>query len=511
MKMTRRTALAMAAAFAAAGRAGADPLPGGIGLGDPSPFDPEFVIRRARDLAAKSYRAPGRVPEPWLDLTYDQYRAIWFDTRNALWRETDRPTRVEFFAPGLYFPSPVEVHVVDEAGESAAPVNFVLEAFDKTDQFPDLPVTDAVGYSGLRFHGEIERPGTFQEYAVFQGASYFRAIGRGQTYGLSARGLALNTVGDRQEEFPEFRAFWIEAPAPGSDRTVMHALLDSPSVAGAYRFTIAPGDATIMDVEAVLFPRTELSHVGIAAETSMFLFDETNRNRFDDFRPAIHDSDGLMIHNGMGERLWRPLANPKTLQVSSFVDEDPQGFGLMQRTRSLGAFADLEAHYHERPSLWVTPGEGWGKGSVTLVEIPSEKEIYDNIVAYWRPREPLAAGSEHRFTYRLDWCNEPPVSRDKVRVINTRIGANFEKDGKIAAIDFEPHGLMPEDLSTVTIHASANRGKVRGGILQHNPETGGTRLGFSFFPPERRSMELRAQLLVDGKTISEVWLYRWTG
>ena len=291
---------------------------------------------------------------------------------------------------------------------------------------------------------------------------------------------------------------------------MLHALLDSPSVTGAYKFRIFPGTATEMDVEARLFPRQTLDHVGLAAGTSMFFFDETNRHRFDDFRPAVHDSDGLLIDNGMGERLWRPLANPKTLQVSSFVDADPKGFGLMQRPRAPGHYADLEAEYHRRPSLWVTPGQAWGKGAVTLVEIPSDKEVYDNIVAYWRPRTPLEPGREHRYSYRLSWCETPPIARNRLAVINTRMGSNLDGDGRIAAIDFGPHGLIPDDLSRLTIHRSANRGRTSGGIVQRNPETGGIRLGFTFMPPERGAMELRAQLLLEGKTISEVWLYRWT-
>ncbi|MEO0911879.1 MAG: glucan biosynthesis protein G [Pseudomonadota bacterium] len=507
--LSRRDALALGVAFATFGAAHADKLPDGLGLGPEEPFSPDRVVERARALAAEAYKEPPQVPPEWLDISYDQYRAIWFDTRNALWNDTDRPARLEFFAPGLYFPSPVEMHAVSEDGATASQIAFALEAFDKTDKFPDLPITDAVGYSGLRIHGEIEKPGVFQEYAVFQGASYFRAVAKGQVYGLSARGLAVNTAGSETEEFPAFRAFWIEAPAPGATEVTVHALLDSPSVAGAYRFVISPGERTVMDVEATLFPRETLEHVGIAAGTSMFLFDETNRTKFDDFRPAVHDSDGLLIENGAGERLWRPLANPGKLQVSSFVDDNPKGFGLMQRPRDLADYADLEAHYHNRPGLWVTPGEDWGKGSVTLVEIPADKEIYDNVVAYWRPREAMVAKGEYRFNYRLDWCDAAPIVMNRAPVLNTRMGAR-EGGGRIATVDFADHGAIPQDLDKVTRHISSNRGKVSKGILQRNPETGGVRLGFSFTPPENRSMELRAQLLVEGRTISEVWLYRWT-
>nr|WP_325063157.1 glucan biosynthesis protein G [Halovulum marinum] len=509
--LSRRQSLALAAAFAALpafGRANGGSEPG-ITLGAPSSFGPDHVRDRARSLAATAFRRPKQVPQAWQDLSYDQYRAIWFDTRNALWRDEGLPAQVEFFAPGLYFPTPIRVNAVDPAQRQARPVLFDLRVFDRTDQVPDLPVDETLGYSGLRLHGELEKAGVFQEYAVFQGASYFRAIGKGQTYGLSARGLALDTAAPEGEEFPEFREFWIETPEPGQQDVVVYALLDGPSTTGAYRFRIRHGETTVMDVAASLFPRRALDHVGIAPQTSMFFFDQTNRDRHADFRPAVHDSDGLLVWNGAGERLWRALANPRELQVSSFVDDSPRGFGLMQRARRFSDFADFAANYHRRPGLWVEPAEGWGPGAVTLVEIPTDKEIYDNIVAYWRPRAPLVARAEHRFAYRLHWGSAAPVAADRAHVLETRIGPSFS-GRRLAAIDFAPHPRLPDDPARVMAHASSNRGSVSAPILQRNPETGGMRLDFGFDPDADRAMELRAQLLVDGAPVSEVWLYRWT-
>ena len=264
-----------------------------------------------------------------------------------------------------------------------------------------------------------------------------------------------------------------------------------------------------MDVEATLFPRKDLTHAGLAPLTSMFLFDGTNHQRFDDFRPAVHDSDGLLMKNGQGEVLWRPLANPTRLQVSSFVDQNPMGFGLMQRARKLSDFADLEAHYHRRPSLWVEPRGDWGAGSVTLVEIPADKEIYDNIVAYWRPKDPYAAGTRVDLNYRLSWGEGPKL--DLPRVIDTASGAKiFGDPGRLIVIDFEAHPIFeaaPEDFD---IHISSPHLETSAGILERNPETGGMRLAFSFDPGEQTHVELRAQLRKDGAAASEVWLYRWT-
>ncbi|UOA26123.1 glucan biosynthesis protein G [Pseudosulfitobacter sp. DSM 107133] len=507
--MLRRELLASIAAFAAA-----TPTLGwadepGLQVGAPARFDARSLIQRAREMAAESYTPRPKIPKSWRDLTYDQYRKIWFDSRNALWEGTDAPQRVDVFPPGLYFPQAVAMFEVEDG--IARPLLFDMDVFDKTDKFPDVEIDDTLGYSGLRLRAELHKPRIFEEYAVFQGASYFRGIGAGESYGLSARGLAIKTGDPEGEEFPDFIGLWLERPTHGDDTIVVHALLDSPSVTGAYTFHITPGEVLHMHVSAHLFARTELRHIGIAPLTSMFLFDDTNRQRFDDFRPAVHDSDGLLIHNGGGEMIWRPLANPKTLQISSFVDVNPKGFGLMQRKRALEDYNDLEAHYHNRPSLWVTPGEGWGKGAVALVEIPADLEVYDNIVAYWRPAEAIPAGSEYQMTYQLDWGADPaPTSEaEPMRVINTAAGARPE-GGRVFAIDFAPNDHMPEDLDTITKVVTTSAGTVTEGILQRNPATGGLRLAFTFMPEEAKLAEFRVQLRLGDAALTELWLYRWT-
>lgn len=472
-----------------------------------SQFSHDTVISLARDLAAGDYAPRPTVPQDWLNMSYEDYQTRWFRSKDALWSDTDRSYNVDFFLPGLYFPRPIQVNAVDN--HTAQRVPFDLSLFDKTDRAPNLSIDDTLGYSGLRLRTELSQPDLKNEFCVYQGASYFRAIGLDNVYGLSARGLALNTGDPSGEEFPEFIEFWLESPAPGQRNMVVHALMDSPSVTGAYRFNITPGENCVMEVEATLFAREELSHVGLGPLTSMFLYDQTNRNRFDDFRPAVHDSDGLLIQNGHGEILWRPLANPHQLQVSSFVDENPRGFGLMQRARKFSDFADLEADYHKRPSLWVEPKGNWGKGAVTLVEIPADREIYDNIVAYWRPRTPYTAGSQVDLSYRLSWGHEPDLQLP--RVVNTAGGARvFGDPGRIMTLDFADHPLLADGPDGIDIHISSPHVETSAGVLQRNPETGGLRLAFSFDPGQRDLVELRAQLRKDGQMASEVWLYRWT-
>ncbi|KNG92923.1 glucan biosynthesis protein G [Pseudaestuariivita atlantica] len=509
--MIRREVLRLLAAVAATPAAAVGSGGGGMGprVVSEAPFSEALLNMMARKIAARPYQPRPMVPDAWQKMSYDEYKSIWFNTQKAVWSGTDAPLRVDLFHPGLYFPSPVRVAVVEDG--IARELGFDWDLFDKTDRAPDLPLDGVGGYSGLRLRTPLTGDGNFQEYAVFQGASYFRVIGKGEVYGLSARGLAIDTAGKMGEEFPDFTRFWVERPDADATMHRVHALMESPSVTGIYHFDLTPGDDAIVDVRVTLWPRRALDNLGIAPLTSMFFFDETNRTGFDDFRPAVHDSDGLTVLNGNGEALWRPLANPRELQVSSFVDTDPQGFGLGQRARGFSDFADLEALYHKRPTLWITPGEAWGKGAVTLVEIPTDKEIYDNIVAYWRPREPLAAGSEHSLSYRMTWTDDAPRVKDVARVLNTRMGRGHVFKEKItAAIDFEPHPALGEDWDDLVIHTSSNRGKVSEGILQTNPETGGPRLAFSFEPGEARSMELRAQLMRDHASVSEVWLYRWT-
>lgn len=504
--VTRRQSLALAGGLAALGLlpAGAEEV-AGMALGPAGPFDPAMVVDRARALAAAPYAPPPAVAPDWLDMTYDVYRKIWFDTRHALFRGTGGAVQAEFFVAGLYFPYKIGINAVQ--GGEARPVLFSLRDFDATDRFPDLPA-DGTGFSGFRLLGELEADDRFQEYAVFQGASYFRAIARGQIYGLSARGLAIDTAAGGPEEFPVFRDFWIEAAEPDAPTVIVHALLDSPSVAGAFRFAITRGPTTVITVNATLFPRTDIATAGIAPGTSMFLFSDINRYRFDDFREAVHDSDGLLMMNGAGETIWRPLTNPRAVEVSTFGDTGPRGFGLMQRARRPGDYNDLEAFYERRPSLWVEPSGDWGPGAVMLVEIPTDKEINDNIVAFWRPAEPLRAGREYRYDYTLHWGETAPVEGTVAPVIATRSGARIFEDGRIFTIDYAPHPALGDDPARVEARVATTAGEIAVQPLQRNPATGGMRLDVTL-RGDVPVAELRAELWRNGRPVAEVWVNRW--
>ncbi|WP_102110060.1 glucan biosynthesis protein [Oceaniglobus roseus] len=473
-----------------------------------TPFSVDWLKAEAERLAQSDFQPAPMVPEAWRKLTYDEAKLIWFRDRDAIWTDVDSALQLDLFAAGYLHQRPIQVNLVSDG--VAHTLGFDRSLFDATDQFPDPPVDETMGYSGIRLRAELNKKGIFEEFMVFQGASYFRAIANRQVYGLSARGLALRTGDAEGEEFPTFTRLYVEQPAAGADTFHMHALLDGPSTTGAYSFAIRPGSPTAVEVTATLFPRVDLDHVGLAPLTSMFLFDATNRHRFDDFRPAVHDSDGLLIWNGNNERLWRPLANPVSLQISSFVDSNLNGFGLMQRHRDPEDFADLEARYEARPSLWITPRKAWGDGVVRLVEIPADREIYDNIVAYWRPAAVLSAGQPFDFEYGMLWGDAPKGLPDLARVMNTRIGKGFDRVRTVCVVDFEDHPLLQEEPEKYAARVHDDQGVVSVGVIQRNPGTGGLRLSFSFDPAGAAALELRAQLVRNDTPVTEVWLYRWT-
>lgn len=473
------------------------------------PFDAWTVRQLARSLAEKPYAPPEpNLPEWLAEINYDQFRGIRFAPDHAVWRAEQLPFQLQFFHRGFYFRDRVDIHRVVDG--KAYPIHYSPDLF--TFEGVEKPNVNDLGFAGFRIHGPINRPDYFDEICVFLGASYFRAVAKHQVYGLSARGLSIKTGNPQGEEVPVFRAFWVEQPAPDAATIVVHALLDSESAAAGFRFTIRPGDTTVFDVEATLYPRVDIEEAGIATLTSMFFFDASDRIGVDDYRPAVHDSDGLLIWNGRGEQLWRPLANPTSLQISQFTDANPRGFGLMQRKRDFAIYQDLEARYERRPSAWVELIGDWGNGAAVLVEIPTNSEIHDNIVAFWRPRDPLRAKGEYPFTYRIHWCWDTPWPTELARIAETRIGQAWEDPStRLFVIDVAGGklGELPPEAKP-RIEAWSNVGQLRNLVAQPNPETGGWRMSFELVPEDNPSVELRAQLILDDKPLSEVWVYRWT-
>ena len=472
-------------------------------------FNFDIMQAKARELAARPYVAPPEKLPDWMQaLDYDQHRGITFARDHAWWRAENLPFQLQFFHPGWLFKSPVRINEV-VAGE-ARPIPFSPALFDYGALKPGRVPAD-LGFAGLRIHYPLVLPG--DELAVFLGASYFRAVGRGMHYGLSARGLAIDTGEAGPEEFPRFSEFWLVRPAAGGGTLTLFALLDGPSVAGAYRFELTPGDETVVGVHAALYFRRHPAVVGLAPLTSMFLHGENTGWSKDDFRPEVHDSDGLMLHTGTGERIWRPLDNPAATRVSSFSDRSPKGFGLMQRDRDLAHYEDLEANYHLRPSAWVEPLGDWGAGAVRLLEFPSPDETNDNIAACWVPAALPAIGQPLTFDYRLHWLKQPAGGAPGAQVVSTRQSAVLGKPGlRRFVLDFTglPFDGPPRDIRAIVSVGPGARQAGPAGVQALAP-LGVWRVVIELEPDGTgRPVELRCFLQEGRDSLSETWSHLWT-
>ncbi len=474
--------------------------------GRPLAFSFDSVVAIARQLASSRYTLPPERVPAWLErLDAAQYRDIEFDPRAGVWGEAPVAFRLTPLLVGFNFRTAVNVSVID--GDHVRTVAATPAMFRFPGVPPPIRPDRDLPLSGFRLQGHLSSWRRWDDFLQFQGASDFRAIARGEVFGLSARGLAIDTAEPSGEEFPAFTRFWIERPRPRARTIVVYALLESRSATGAYRFVVTPGVVTAMDVELTLFPRRVIHAVGIAPLTSMFMFDSSDRGLRDDYRPAVADSDGLAITTNVGEHVWRPLANPAKLQISSFTTEAPRGFGLVQRARRLCDFEDLQAHYELRPSAWVVPGRGFGQGAVELIEIPSARSTNDNIVAFFRPSEPLRPGHPAHFEYRLSWLADPPLPKGFGEVIATRSGARADGKRRFFAIDFAGAG---SSIAGLRVAVSASTGTVSDVQLVPNPAIRGFRATFEFGPKRRELSELRLQVTRAGRPVAETWLYRWT-
>jgi glucans biosynthesis protein len=478
-------------------------------VGDGQRFSQAALLDHARALARRPFVPPvPELPEPFTKLDYDQYVSIRAVPQAHLWTQEGRGFTIEPLHRGYAFNAPVLLFVVED--ETVRRIAFERGKFDYGRL--NVPQTLAdLGFSGFRIFGDAQQDGRTREVAIFQGASLFRSAARGQNLGIMARGLTLKLGDARGEEFPGFRAFWIERPGPLADTLVVHALLDAESTTGAYRFTLRAGEMTIIDTEMTLFPRAAVENYGIGGMQSTFYFGAHSRRTTDDVRPAVHESQGLAILNGNGEWIWRPLANPETLQISSFVDPSPRGFGLLQRERDFTAFLDEDQRFERRPSLWIEPIGDWAAGSVQLFEIPTDNEINDNVIAFWRPRQPLQPGTEATFIYRQYWTWQPPERPPLAIVTATRAGRGTGGRRRRFVVDFSGDALKdPQTIQNVRPRLSVGPGAVSSPRLATHPERRLCRVAFDLDPGTENACELRLLLEAGGKPVSETWLYRWT-
>lgn len=469
----------------------------------PAAFDFAAVEEQARKLASEPYRDVPSIGGEMKKLGYDQYRALRSKPDTATWRDTKALFRVEFFPAGFIYEKPVSIGIVDDG--NVTPVTIGNGQFDWSDTGLKEPPRE-LALAGFKVTYPLNRGDKFDEVISFLGASYYRPIGRGQTYGASARGLAIDTGTDRPEEFPTFRAFWLVKPADDATEMTVWALLDSPGATGAYAFTIRPGTRTVVDTKAVLFVRRDISVLGIAPLTSMYLAGKASPPR-DDYRPEVHDSDGLSLLTGNGERIWRPLANPGALGVSSFADTNPRGFGLMQRERRFAQYQDSGARMELRPSLWVEPQGDWGDGEVRLIEIPTPAETNDNIAAFWVSRWPAKQGSRLEYAYRLSALTDEAALSPLGRVVAMRTGAipHDDKSRRIV-VEFAGGELgMLRAEQPVQARVSLSSGKLKRSYVEAIPSERNWRLFIDFEPEGKKPVEMRATLELRGAPLTETF------
>jgi glucans biosynthesis protein len=479
------------------------------------PFTFATVERFAQDRSSKPYRNRStKLPDAIAKLTYDQYRDIHFHRTSSLWY--DRALfEIQFFHRGFNFDR--RVNISEVSGGVQRPVLYNPAMFDFGPQVPRLQLPPDLGFSGFRVHYPLNSPTYKDELIVFLGASYFRVLGRNQTYGLSARGLAIDTASASGEEFPYFTDFWLVRPEPQQRTMTIYALLDSPGVTGAYQFEVRPGTTTQVQVTAELYPRRQIAKLGIAPMTSMFLYGENQgSHRFDDFRPEVHDSDGLMTEAGTGEWLWRPLVNPRDLRVNRFMDEHPRGFGLVQRDRDFTHYQDNESRYERRPSYRIEPLGDWGKGGVELVEIPSDEEIHDNIVAYWVPDAPVQPHKPVTFSYLLSAYAGTTQWPPGGKVIATHFARLMKGTSVVAGIRRVVVDFAGGDLDSLggsqpmQAAASASGGEIDGITVERLPADGVWRVSMRMKPNGDKPVDLRCYLTLYGEAMTETWTYLWT-
>jgi glucans biosynthesis protein len=466
---------------------------------------------RAREMANGEFVKAkiDDIPEWLAKLDYDGYRRIRFRTDMALWAGDKLPFSVHFMHRGYLFRRRIPIHVVD--GTTTHELRFSPQQFDYSGKPPADPPGD-LGYAGLALRAWSEPNDRWEEFASFLGASYFRIVPLAQPWGLSARGLAIDTGTSRGEEFPEWVEFRLEKPALNATTLTLYALLDSPSTAGAFRFVITPGTPTKAQVTAAFYPRHGVEKFGVAPLTSMFMCGEMRPRPVVDWRPEVHDSDGLLVASSDGTWTWRPLNNPdRTHRITRIPLENPVGFGLLQRDRNFESYQDLESRFEQRPSYWIEPRGGWGKGAVELVEIPSNGEWNDNIVAYWVPEKPPVKGEELVVEYTLtayrDDATKPPLAR----AIATRMRPG--KDETLFVIDFKgvqvanaSDGDAPDGLRADIV---ATRGEIRKVIVQPNAPLKGARCTFEWVDSGADPVDIRVTLRRGQEAVSETLLVQW--
>lgn len=514
--LTRRQAVASMAATFLAGALprNASAQDHSLELGPSQSFSFDWLAQRAKDRATQPWKAlTSPLSETLAKINYDAYQKIVWRKDVSLWAgDAGRPP-VQLFHLGEFFREPARIFACD--GSQAREILYRRSYFDMPADHIARTLPEDVGYAGFRI---MNRKQT-SDWLAFLGAAYFRSAGEQDQYGLSARAIAIDTAMPTPEEFPRFTEFYMEPVEDDADHIVINALMEGPSVTGALRFDCARRKGVVMDVQAVFHARKDIARFGVAPLTSMFWFGQIERSQAVDWRPRIHDSEGLAVWTGAGEHIWRPLANPPRVMTSSFSDRAPRGFGLLQRHRDFADFQDDGVFYEKRPSLWVETLGDWGPGAVQLVEIPTDDEIHDNIAAYWVSDTPVKAGDTREFRYRLHWVRDEPFRPMLATVLDTFAGSGGvpgqprPKGVRRFVIDVEGKGLSGRKRGEFVVDVRASRGTFRGEPVSY-PVVGQDGVWRCIFDVEAPAavdpVDLRMVLRDKaGAPVSETWTYQY--
>lgn len=485
-------------------------------FGPAHPFSFDRLIERAKEQAQKPYTEPPKpLPAVVQQIDYEAWGNIHYRPGSALFAKGPDLYPATFFHLGQYFQKSVKMHAVEKG--QAREILYSSDYFTMPKESIARKLPENSGFAGFRLQESRRRDDwRTQDWVAYLGASYFRAIGALNQYGLSARGVTVDSAEPTPEEFPDFTEFFIEGARQEGDPVHVYALLNGPSLAGAYHFAIWRKEGVVQDIDAALFLRKDIGKLGLAPLTSMYWFSETEKRRLEDWRPEVHDSDGLAIWTGSGERLWRPLVNQPVAVTSSFTDNGIKGFGLLQRDRVFENYLD-GVNYERRPSLWIEPLENWGPGAVHLIELPTDDEIHDNIVAFWRPAAPAKAGEAYRLKYRLHWLADEPYPAPVARCVATRIGRGGQP-GKprpkgVFKFNVEFAGSALDPLWGDTVKAepvvTASKGIISGAFIEPVPGTRRWRAIFDLTPQGGDPVELRLYIRGNGDAMTETWLYQF--
>jgi periplasmic glucans biosynthesis protein len=478
-------------------------------------FGFEDLAARAQALAGQAYDPPEPIPRFLREIDYDTYQGIRFNEETSLWRESGSRLQVMLFPAGLFYTHPVDIHVIDAEGVHLLP--YQKELFEFADPELERRVPPDLGYAGFKLTYPLAGDDEQNQFLVFAGASYFRAVGRENAWGLSGRGIAVNTGLPTGEEFPSFTSFWLVRPSPQDNAMRLYALLDGKSITGAYQFDVYPGESTRMEVQAALFARGDVKLPGLAPLTSMFFYGENTTRAPGEWRPEVHDSDGLLIHDGASDEwLWRPLINPRHLEMDFFETGSVRGFGLLQRDTRFDNYQDLGARYDLRPSAWVTAQGNWGPGRVVLVQLPTPSETNDNVVAFWTPAQPLSRDTPLRLAYQVHFGSPTVSGHPAGQAIHSFVGdggivggGNVEGAYRVI-VDFRGGTLdrVGADAAVTGTVTALDGGEVLEDFVEYNAPAQAWRLSILAKPARDRDLALRAFLSHGDTAVSETWSYR---